>query len=90
MAVFAVFLLILTVASCASIDERLLENEVEVPGVGRILGITSQTKWTNRLVYEFRGVPYAEPPEKERRFLVRTIHKNNLKYLKDLYFKYYI
>jgi hypothetical protein len=72
MAEFVVFLLILVAVSCASIDERLQENEVDVPGVGRIIGTTSQTVWTNRLVYEFRGVPYAEPPVQEKRFLVRT------------------
>ncbi|KAF4526450.1 hypothetical protein B566_EDAN014062 [Ephemera danica] len=53
-------LLALIVASCSAlaIESRALgENEVLVPGVGNIEGVTSTSSWTQRKIYEFRGYP---------------------------------
>ncbi|XP_031635474.1 glutactin-like [Contarinia nasturtii] len=41
---------------------------VRIPHLGWLKGKTASTKWTNRTIYEFLGVPYAEAPSGKRRF----------------------
>lgn len=48
-----------------------VENPVvELPGLGRLRGSTTQSAWTNRRIYQFLGVKYAEAPIGELRFKV--------------------
>ncbi|GAB0097227.1 hypothetical protein DMENIID0001_128510 [Sergentomyia squamirostris] len=41
---------------------------VRVPGMGPIIGTTSQTAWSHSIIYQFMGIKYAESPVGELRF----------------------
>ncbi|XP_059477244.1 cholinesterase 1-like [Neocloeon triangulifer] len=57
-----VLILVLAAAAAAS------AAQVNIPGLGSVEGTTSTTAWSQRTVYEYRGIPYAKPPSGVNRF----------------------
>lgn len=47
-----------------------IDTNVTVDGLGIVTGLRETTAWTNRIIYSFRGIPYAEPPIGDLRFRV--------------------
>jgi len=45
---------------------------VDVPGLGKLLGTSSNTQWTSQKVFEFRAINYAVAPFGDRRFKVNN------------------
>jgi len=62
--------LIVITLGIAAVCSYQAEIRVEIPSLGVVVGSTTQSQWKNRTIYQFRGVPYAEPPSGKRRFLV--------------------
>lgn len=74
------FLIIFAIFLCQFVDcDNINKNEVIIPELGTIIGTTTTTTWKNEKIYQFRGIPYAEPPINELRFKVRN--KNILSYM---------
>ncbi|KAF6215479.1 hypothetical protein GE061_010233 [Apolygus lucorum] len=42
---------------------------VTVPSLGQLKGSLNVSLWTKRTIYQFEGIPYAQPPSGELRFL---------------------
>lgn len=53
---------------------------VTLPKYGTLQGSIAFSAWTNRVIYQFLGVKYAESPSEARRFkvfkLIIIIHSN--------------
>lgn len=47
-----------------------ISTKVTVDGLGHVIGLQETTAWTNRTIYAFRGIPYAQPPMGDLRFRV--------------------
>ncbi|BES88792.1 alpha/beta hydrolase fold [Nesidiocoris tenuis] len=41
---------------------------VDVPGLGRLTGSLNVSLWSERTIYQFYGIPYAQPPSGDLRF----------------------
>ncbi|XP_067000440.2 neuroligin-4, Y-linked isoform X2 [Anabrus simplex] len=43
--------------------------QVRIPSLGYLEGVQGETYFTNRTIYKFLGIPYAEPPVGDNRFM---------------------
>lgn len=54
-----------------------ISTNVTVGTLGNVIGLKETTKWTNKTIYAFRGIPYAEPPTGDLRFRVGCFRTSN-------------
>lgn len=47
-----------------------INTTVTVGKLGKVIGTQETTAWTNRTIFSFNGMPYAQPPINNLRFKV--------------------
>lgn len=60
------------------------EALVNLPKYGGLQGSIGYTAWTNRTIFQFLNVPYAESPSGNRRFKVFFVRKSEEVFGKQL------
>lgn len=49
-------------------------ENVQIPGIGTIIGSTGDTIWTGQKMFEFLSIPYAKSPSWNLRFKVNSCY----------------